>query len=144
MSIGGVTHEGQALVAWGAGAAGTNVGSTASGVGRVELGTLWTAGLASAFYYIPEIDPTPFAMQSAGTFRGLPVTYMGPGDPGFSIVTPMVVTSGLPTSVHNARAIARLTIDFSPQNVPIGGAVVLGGLLLAAGVAQLRSARRIR
>ena len=137
MALGGVTHEGQALFVWGLG--GTHTGATASGIERVEEGTRWTEGSASAWYYVPEIDPaTPFLLSGVGTFRGLPGTFAGAGSPGFSLVTPMVVTADLPTSSKNVRAVARLRVDFDAKPVPTGGAGILALLLAGAGMARLR------
>ena len=139
MALGGVTHEGQALSVWGLG--GSKVGATASGVTRAEEGTRWTEGNAAAWYFIPEIDPTPFAITGVGTFRGLPGAITGAGVPGFSLVTPMVVTADLPTSSKNVRAVATLRIDFGAKPVPIGGTGILAVLLVIAGVARLRFTR---
>jgi len=140
MALGGVTHEGQALSVWGLG--GIHTGSTASGVTRAEEGTRWTEGNASAWYYVPEIDPgTPFLLSGVGTFRGLPSTFAGVGLPGFSLVTPMVVTAALPTSSKNVRAVATLRVDFDAKPVPIGGAGVLAVLLVIAGMVRLRLTR---
>lgn len=135
MALAGFTHEGQALTVWGRG--GVEVGSTASGVVRTEEGTLWTEGNASAWYYVPEIDPTPFAILAAGSFRGLPSTITGGVVPGFSLVTPMVVTASLPNSSKNVRAVATLRIDLGVSPVPIGGVGALALLLTLAGLARL-------
>jgi len=137
MRLGGVTHLGQELVVWGQ--AGSHSGSTASGIDRVEDATRWTQGAAVAWYFIPEIDPTPFTLAGVGTFRGLPGTFMGTGPAGFSVVTPMVVTAGSASSANNARAIAEFTIDFEPEALPVGGSGALVLLLLLAGVARLTS-----
>ena len=135
MPLDGATHLGQELVVWGEG--GSNVASTTSGIVRSEEGTAWTQANAAAWYYIPEIDPTPFRIQEVGTFRGLPGTFTGTGQPGFSLVTPMTVTSNLPSSHSHVRAIARLTLDFNAPAVPIGGTVALAAALLVAGVVRL-------
>ena len=92
--------------------------------------------------YVPEIDPTPFAITDAGTFRGLPSTYTGAGDSGFTLVTPMIVTTDLPVSLHNVRAVAKLRIDFTTTSVPIRGALVLAISFVMIGMAQLRRQRR--
>jgi hypothetical protein len=139
MALDGVTHESQSLAVWGVG--GSSVGATPGGVPRTVEGTRWTQGAASAWYYVPELDPTPFVLDGVGTFRGLPGTHMGPGVPGFSLVTPMVVTTRIPTSEGNARAVARLRIDFGPIAVPTAGGGVLAALLALAGVVALASAR---
>ncbi len=139
MLLGGVQHAGQALVVWGAG--GTNVASTSSGLARTEAAKLWTEGSADAWYYVPEIDPTPFLISQVGTFRGLPSTFAGPGDPGFTLVTPMMVTADLPVSIHNVRGVARLRIDFNTISVPTAGAAALAILLAVVGMAQLRRQR---
>jgi hypothetical protein len=139
MALAGVTHEGQALSVWGLG--GTSVGSTASGLTRTEEGTRWTEGRASAWYYIFEIDGTPFRLREVGTFRGLPSTFTGTGLPGFSLVTPMVVTADSFVSLDNARAVAKLRIDFGPRPVPLGGAGVIAVLLALAGVMRLSLGR---
>ncbi len=142
MLLEGVQHDGQALVVWGAGAAGTHVGSTSSGLTRTEAGTLWTEGVAAAWFYVPEIDPTPFTIHQSGTFRGLPSTFAGSGDPGFTLVTPMIVSSSdVSGSIHNARGIARLRIDFVGTPVPTAGAALLAMLLAAVGMAQLKRQR---
>lgn len=135
MSLEGATHRGQDLVVWGMG--GSNVASTASGVGRTEEGTPWTQANAAAWYYIPEMDLTPFAIQEVGTFRGLPGTFTGPGNAGFSLVTPMIVTSTLPASNLHVRAMARLRLDFITPSVPIGGTAALVAAILVAGAARL-------
>jgi len=135
MALAGVTHEGQALSVWGLG--GTRVGSTASGLTRIEAGTRWTQGDASAWYYIPELDPTPFRLREVGTFRGLPSTFAGAGLAGFSLVTPMVVTADQFTSADNARAVAKLRIDFGAKPVPVGGAGIIAVLLALAGAMRL-------
>jgi hypothetical protein len=141
MALGGVTHEGQALSVWGLG--GTHTGSTASGISRAEEGTRWTEGNASAWYYVLEIDPaTPFLLSGVGTFRGLPGTFAAVELPGFSLVTPMVVTADLPTSSKNVRAVAMLRVDFDAKPVPTGGAGILAILLVSAGMARLRLTRR--
>lgn len=140
MALGGLTHAGQMLSVWGLG--GSSPGSTASGVPRVEEGTRWTEGNAAAWYYVVEVDPaTPFVLSDVGSFRGLPSTFAGEGLPGFSLVTPMVVTAGLPGSSKNVRAIAALRIDFGERSVPVGGAGILAVLLGLAGVMRLRLAR---
>jgi hypothetical protein len=106
---------------------------------------LWTEGVAAAWFYVPEIDPTPFTIHQSGTFRGLPSTFAGSGDPGFTLVTPMIVTSSdVSGSIHNARGIARLRIDFVGTPVPTAGAALLAMLLAAVGMAQLRRQRRQR
>jgi len=135
MALAGVTHQGQALSVWGLG--GTSVGSTVSGLTRMEEGTRWTEGSAFALFYIPEIDPTPFGITEVGTFRGLPNTFVGTGLPGFSLVTPMVVTADSFVSLDNARAVAKLRIDFGPRPVPLGGTGVIAVLLALAGVMRL-------
>lgn len=136
MALAGVTHEGQALAVWGLG--GANAGSTASGLPRIEQGTRWTEGNASAWYYIFEIDATPFAITAAGTFRGLPGTHTATGPAGFSLVTPMVVTANLGSSTKNVRAMANLRVDFDVQPAPIGGAGIIATLLVLAGLARSR------
>ena len=142
MALGGVTHAGQALSVWGIG--GSQVGMTTSGLSRTEEGLLHTAGRARAFYYIPETDPTPFAITKTGSFRGLPSTFTGTGVAGFSLVTPMVVTANLPTSGDNARAVAILRIDFNPQSVPLGGTSLLALLLVTVGLVRLRPSDKPR
>jgi hypothetical protein len=136
MALNGVSQEGQALAVWGLG--GSSVGSTSSGLSRVEEGTRWTQGTASAWYYVLEVDPgTPFLLSDVGSFRGLPSTFAGEGLPGFSVVTPLVVTADLPTSMKNARAVAKLRIDFGGAPVPIGGVWVLALLLALIGAMRL-------
>ena len=88
--------------------------------------------MASVWYFIPEIDPTPFLRRRTGSFRGLPSTFTGRGDAGFTFVTPMMVTSDLPTSAHDVRTVATLRIDFTTTNVPTRRAGVLA-ILLALG-----------
>jgi hypothetical protein len=143
MALSGITQEGQALAVWGVGGTGM---ATVSGVPRTVEGTRWTRGGASAYFLVTELDPvTPFLLSGAGTFRGLPSTYEGPGLPGFSLVTPMVATAQLAGSSKNVRALATLRIDFTPAAVPLGGPGVLAALLLATGVSAARSgARRAR
>jgi hypothetical protein len=143
MALDGVTHAGQGLAVWGAG--GTSTDSTIGGVMRRVHGTPWTTGMASIWFHVPEIDPTPFRIDSTGSFRGLPSTFMGTGPAGFSLVTPMLVIANLPGSTHDLRAIARLRLDFDDQAVPVpvGGAgalVLLAGLLGVMGCLRLAKA----
>lgn len=137
MRLSGVTQLGQPLAVWGL--SGTIAGQTASGVPRDEQGRLWTQGHASAWYYIYEIDATPFAVMSSGTFRGLPGT--AAGDAGFSLVVPMIVHAHNGSSLRNARAIARLRVDFVPRAVPLGAVGLLGAALVALGIFYARTGR---
>lgn len=135
MRLEGVQQAGQALVVWGS--TGTNLGATSGAIARVEAATYWTQGAASVWYYIPESDPTPFTMMAEGSFRGLPSTFTGPGAAGFSLVTPMMVTSGMPVSTHNVRSVATLRVDFEPASVPTGGFALLAILFAGAGMWRL-------
>jgi hypothetical protein len=136
MQLGGITQDGQLISVWGSG--GTSIGSTASGVQRSVQGTRWTQGNAAVWYYVLEIDPgTPFVLSDTGSFRGLPSTFSGEGLPGFSLVTPVALTSELSTSEANVRGIARLRIDFA-RPVPVGGVGLLALLLGALGAMRLR------
>lgn len=136
MQLGGVSQAGQAIPVWGV--EGTGTGSTASGVPRTVRGRRWTQGNAAVWYYVTEVDPaTPFLLSASGSFRGLPSTFAGEGLPGFSLVTPVALTSALPTSEQNVRGIAVLRIDFA-RPVPVGGIGVLALLLGALGAARLK------
>jgi hypothetical protein len=134
MRLSGVLHDGQALEVWGR--SGSNPGMTSAGLSRTELARNWTEGHATAFYYILETDITPFAISATGTFRGLPAS--APENVGFSLVTPMIVTSAGPSSLHNVRTLTRLRIDFSPRPVPLGALGPLVAVLVLVGLAHLR------
>ena len=142
MPLKGVTQAGQGLSVWGTG--GTSTASTISGVERQVQGTPWTTGMASIWFYIPEIDVTPFRIDATGTFRGLPSTFMGAGPPGFSLVTPMMITANLPSSTNNVRAIAKLRLDLGerPVPVPVAGPGALGILAILLGVVGCLRLRR--
>lgn len=138
MALAGVTQAGQSLVAWGLGTMQT--GMTASGLSRVEQARLWTEGNASAWYFIPEVDPTPFVIAQVGSFRGLPATQME--DAGFSLVTPLAVTAASVSTADNVRVVARLRIDFAPRPVPLAGACLVAALLALTGSYRLAAPQR--
>jgi hypothetical protein len=134
LGLSGILHLGQGLSPWGAG--GASLGQTASGQGRVVQAAPWTTGFATAWYFLT-IDPTPFALADHGTFRGLPSTFTGTGLPGFSLVTPMVITTTLgPILPVNARGIATLSIAFVPEPHSL--------LLVATGILALALHGRVR
>lgn len=138
MQLAGVTHLGQEMEVWGSD--GTNPGMTASGLPRTEKARPWTQGRAQAAFYIFEIDATPFSISGTGSFLGLPGT--APGDAGFSLVTPMVVTSQATTSLNNMRAIASLRIVFTPPAVAASSAEILAVCLVLIGVFYLHRLHR--
>lgn len=131
MPLSGVTQLGQGLSAWGSGANTTSL-ATSIGLPRVVMGPRWTTGFGAAFFIVPEVTPFTQSIASVGSFMGLPTTFTG-SEPGFRVVTPMVVKSSLPTSLYNARGIAIMTIRFVPQPVPLAGAAVLAGALASVG-----------
>jgi hypothetical protein len=146
MRLDGLTQAGQDLERFGS--PGTNVGVTMSGKIRTEAGTRWTQGHASVWFFIPEIDPTPFILAGVGSFRGLPSTFTGEGQAGLTLVTPMRVTFANPSpsgepSDPNVRALARLRIDFAAEPVPIAAAVaaIVAALLTGFGVVHLRASQ---
>lgn len=116
-------------------------GEPGTGQSGIVEGGPWTTGSASVFYFIPETDPTPFAIIDAGSFRGLPSTE--PANAGFSTVTPAMLTTNLAGSTGNARISAKLRIDF-PKAVPLGVAGSLAPILAALGVAAALRGRRHR
>lgn len=131
MALSGVTQAGDALPGWGLFHKGTvPVGRDAS---RQAVGAGWTAGVAYAWYFIPDRDLTPFRLDAAGTFRGLPSTFSGGGLPGFSLATPVVVHSSFGPSTADVRALARMRVDFVARRSDSSlGAVGLVAVVVAA------------
>jgi hypothetical protein len=147
MALGGITQKGQGMSIWGVG--GSAVDSTASGDQRVVRAAPWSTGTAEAWFYVLELDPgTPFLLSDQGSFRGLPSTISGTGPAGFTMVTPVVVTSlsNPGSSVNNVRGVARLRIDFEPEldSVPVLGSGIVAFLLCSYGTLILARGRRAR
>ena len=134
MPLIGVRHLGQALDAWGADAITT--GTTSMGHTRVVSATRWTTGTGEAWFHIYE---SPFLVSGMGSFAGLPSTATAPGELGFRVVTPMVVTANQISIEANVRGLATLTVRFPSQPVPLTISTVLAGVLAAVGWARLRA-----